>query len=95
MNMENADDTDQGRQPRKTAVAAVSKMKLIDASEEEEDTSEHKARSRTNKRAAVIQSSSESEGHDQQGKSHKIIFKFTLMDSAIEWSMAKLIVTWM
>ncbi|KAK3513530.1 hypothetical protein QTP70_016463 [Hemibagrus guttatus] len=64
-NMEDEDDTDQSRQPRKTAVAAVSKMKLMDASEEE-DTSDHKARSRTSKRAAVIQSSSESEEHDQQ-----------------------------
>ncbi|XP_034170541.2 bromodomain and WD repeat-containing protein 3 isoform X3 [Pangasianodon hypophthalmus] len=68
-NMENAADADQSRQPRKTAMAAVSKMKLIDASEEE-DTSEHKARSRTSKRAAVIQSSSESEEHDQQ-ESHE------------------------
>ncbi|KAG7319574.1 hypothetical protein KOW79_016717 [Hemibagrus wyckioides] len=65
-NMENEDDdTDQSRQPRKTAVAAVSKMKLMDASEEE-DTSEHKARSRTSKRAAVFQSSSDSDEHDQQ-----------------------------
>ncbi|XP_060731875.1 bromodomain and WD repeat-containing protein 3 isoform X2 [Tachysurus vachellii] len=63
--MENEKETDQSRKPRKTAVAAVSKMKLMDASEEE-DTSEHKARSRTSKRAAVIQSSSESEEHDQQ-----------------------------
>ncbi|KAF5906074.1 bromodomain and WD repeat-containing protein 3-like isoform X1 [Clarias magur] len=64
-NTEIADDTDQNRQPRKTAVDAVNKMKLMDASEEE-DTSEHKSRSRTGKRAAVIQSSSESEEHDQQ-----------------------------
>lgn len=70
--MESADDSDQSRQPRKTTVAAVSKMKLIDASEEE-DTSEHKARSRTSKRAAVIQSSSESEEHDQQGRSSCMI----------------------
>ncbi|XP_017351454.2 bromodomain and WD repeat-containing protein 3 isoform X2 [Ictalurus punctatus] len=67
-NMKNADDSDHSRQPRKTAMAAVSKMKLIDASEEE-DTSEHKSRSRTGKRAAVIQSSSESEEHDQQDDS--------------------------
>lgn len=67
--MEHEEDTDQSRKPRKTAVAAVSKMKLMDASEEE-DTSEHKARSRASKRAAVIQSSSESEEHDQQGRSN-------------------------
>lgn len=79
-NMESADDADQSRQPRKTAVAAASKMKMIDASEED-DTSEHKAWSRTSKRAAVIQSSSESEEHDQQGMCNSNIIEFLfLMD---------------
>lgn len=76
-NMENTDDSDQSRQPRKTAVAAVSKMKMIEASEEE-DTSEHKAHSRTGKRAAVIQSSSDSEEHDQPSKSHELFVKCIL-----------------
>ncbi|KAL7842664.1 hypothetical protein SRHO_G00243530 [Serrasalmus rhombeus] len=61
------------RRPRRTAMAAVSKMKLMDASEED-DCSEQDGRGRssgrqpprTGKRAAVIQSSSESEEHDQQ-----------------------------
>lgn len=90
-NMKNADDSDHSRQPRKTAMAAVNKMKLIDASEEE-DTSEHKSRSRTGKRAAVIQSSSESEEHDQQGRSNLFNFLIysvmTCLRYEIEWSMA-------
>ncbi|KAF5906070.1 bromodomain and WD repeat-containing protein 3-like isoform X1 [Clarias magur] len=57
-NPANADDTDQNRQPRKTAMDAVSKM--MHASEEE-DTSEHKP--------AVIQSSSESKEQDHQDDS--------------------------
>lgn len=64
-NMASADETDQSLQPGK----------LSDASEEE-NTSEHKTRSRTSKRAAVIQSSSESEEHDheQQGTASKKCF---------------------
>lgn len=60
-----------GRRQRKTAKAAVSKMKLIDASEEDEGSEqENQANSswhnpHTNKRAAVIQSSS---GSDEASK---------------------------
>ncbi|KAM9440126.1 bromodomain and WD repeat-containing protein 1-like [Clarias gariepinus] len=59
----NADDTDQKLQPRKAVVAAVSKIKLMYAAEEE-DSSEHKP--------AVNESSSESEEHDHQGTSNYI-----------------------
>ncbi|KAI4883177.1 hypothetical protein NFI96_033131, partial [Prochilodus magdalenae] len=60
------------RRPRRTAMAAVSKMKLMDASEED-DVSEQEGPvkssgrqpTRTSKRSAVIQSSSDSE-HDRK-----------------------------
>ncbi|XP_053342979.1 bromodomain and WD repeat-containing protein 1-like [Clarias gariepinus] len=59
----NADDTDQKLQPRKAVVAAVSRINLMYAAEEE-DSSEHKP--------AVNESSSESEEHDHQGTSNYI-----------------------
>ncbi|XP_072525328.1 bromodomain and WD repeat-containing protein 3 [Salminus brasiliensis] len=67
-----------GRRPRKTAMAAVSKMKLIDASEEDEG-SEQEDRAKnsswqalhTTKRAAVIQSSSDSDEQDHMASNNK------------------------
>ncbi|XP_062843373.1 bromodomain and WD repeat-containing protein 1 isoform X1 [Trichomycterus rosablanca] len=56
------------RRPRKTFMAAVSKMKQMDTSDEE-DEPEQKTSSRISKRATVIQSSSESEKQDYKGSS--------------------------